>query len=465
MPKRVSDALKQHLSSRATSLCTCWRITRTDGAVYAFTDHDQNLVVGGTLYQASTGYTRSAMSSAETLQVDNLEVTGFLDAAVISERDLKVGLFDYAAVQIFMVNWADPGQGMLRLRSGWLGEVLVPPTGVFRAEIRGLTQALTVNTGEQYSPICRADLGDRRCKVPIKPAFWTPNTAVSASAVNPTFVADTSTVGDLQVLAVYQCTAGGTTGPAIPAFNPAVGSVTTESGGVAWTSTPPWRGVGVVAGVASHSRFTASGLSSAPSAADTQATVTFRGPAGYSLGIKVTIGDQSRVFHVPDTSNALDSVAYLVAAITAEHDATAFPALASASNTVDDVHAVLIGKVNPNDRGTVEKLNDAGNVVTVNNFANAYSEGDPYFAGGLVEWKSGLNVNRAMEIKSYSPATGDLQLFLGMPLPIAVGDRFYWQPGCDKTRETCRYRFNNMANFRGEPDLPGLDRMLKYPDS
>ncbi len=32
--------------------------------------------------------------------------------------------------------------------------------------------------------------------------------------------------------------------------------------------------------------------------------------------------------------------------------------------------------------------------------------------------------------------------------------------GCDKTRETCQSKFTNIINFRGEPDVPGVDKLL-----
>lgn len=35
--------------------------------------------------------------------------------------------------------------------------------------------------------------------------------------------------------------------------------------------------------------------------------------------------------------------------------------------------------------------------------------------------------------------------------------------GCDKRLETCSGRFNNAANFRGEPHLPGNDLLTRYP--
>jgi uncharacterized phage protein (TIGR02218 family) len=35
--------------------------------------------------------------------------------------------------------------------------------------------------------------------------------------------------------------------------------------------------------------------------------------------------------------------------------------------------------------------------------------------------------------------------------------------GCDKRLETCAARFANAANFRGEPHLPGMDLLTRYP--
>jgi hypothetical protein len=35
--------------------------------------------------------------------------------------------------------------------------------------------------------------------------------------------------------------------------------------------------------------------------------------------------------------------------------------------------------------------------------------------------------------------------------------------GCDKSIATCAGRFANAANFRGEPYLPGIDLLTRYP--
>ena len=164
--KTASPALATHLAGDVTTFATCWRITRTDGMVFRFTDHDQDLVVDGEVYAASAAYSRTAISNDAGMGVDNLDVEGVLEHDAITEEGLRAGLFDRAEVRIFLVNWADPSMGILRLRRGWFGEVVLTEQGVFRTELRGLTQALQQRIGELYSPECRADLGDHRCRVP-----------------------------------------------------------------------------------------------------------------------------------------------------------------------------------------------------------------------------------------------------------------------------------------------------------
>ena len=64
-----------------------------------------------------------------------------------------------------------------------------------------------------------------------------------------------------------------------------------------------------------------------------------------------------------------------------------------------------------------------------------------------------------MEIKAYT--VGAFTLQLPMPYPVAVGDTFAISAGCDKSKATCKNRFNNLVNMRAEPDLPGQDKIMQ----
>jgi hypothetical protein len=183
--KAAGVDLDTHIQQEVTTLTTCWKMVRRDGVSFQFTEHDVPKIVdisdgaGPQTYKASSSYNRSAIRGNDSLSVDNLDLTGVLDSGDIDETELRRGLFDHATIYIFLINWADLSQGILRMRKGWLGEVTITPNGLFMAELRGLTQAFSRRIGSMYSPICRADLGDSLCKVPITPPVVPRSTSVS----------------------------------------------------------------------------------------------------------------------------------------------------------------------------------------------------------------------------------------------------------------------------------------------
>ena len=278
--KQITTQLAAHIAGEVTTLATCWKLTRRDSTVLGFTDHDVDIVYSGVTYKAATGFTPTALQNSGSLKVDNLDVEGMLSAGSITEADILAGLYDFAEIDIFQLNYNDTTQGDLKLRRGWLGEVSLYKQQ-FVAEVRGLTQRLSQTMGELYSASCRVALGDARCKVDLS----------------------------------------------------------------AYTVT------GTVSGVGSNVQFT----------------------------------DSSR------------------------------------------------------------------------------SEATGVFGLGKITFTSGANNGLSMEVKEYinTGAGGQLTLALPMPYGMTAGDTYSLSQGCDKTIATCFSRFNNVVNFRGEPLVPGLDRMLE----
>jgi uncharacterized phage protein (TIGR02218 family) len=86
----------------------------------------------------------------------------------ITEADLRAGRYDFAEVRMFLVNYQDLGQGVLKLRRGWLGEVLIRDC-MYVAELRGMAQKLQMKVGQVYTPDGAADLGDTRCGIEPSP--------------------------------------------------------------------------------------------------------------------------------------------------------------------------------------------------------------------------------------------------------------------------------------------------------
>ena len=195
--KTISPELDAHLAQEVTTLARCWRIVRVDGTEFFFTTHDVDLSVDGNTYKSLTGFSATAIANNSDLSVDNLDVQGVFDDESITIEDLRAGLFDYADVYIFCVNWSDLTQGACKMRRGKLGEVTSSPKQEwFKAELRGLNQLLQQKVGDLYGPECRVDLGSTQCGVDLAPLTSTAHVVSVTDASNFVIALDTS-AGDV----------------------------------------------------------------------------------------------------------------------------------------------------------------------------------------------------------------------------------------------------------------------------
>jgi len=108
-------------------------------------------------------------------------------------------------------------------------------------------------------------------------------------------------------------------------------------------------------------------------------------------------------------------------------------------------------------RRIVRVVAPAGQEVTVDTLeplANAYG-------GGVLRWIGGANSGLQGAIAASDGARVTLRHEPG--LPVLAGDLVELIEGCDKSLATCAARFGNAANFRGEPYLPGIDLLTRYP--
>lgn len=161
----MKEAFLEHLASGATTVARCYAVSRRDGVVLGFTDHDRDLSFEGIAFRAETGVTAKALQQATGLSVDNTEAYGGLTSDAISEADILAGRFDGAEVAAWLVNWSDCDERMLQFR-GTMGEV-TRSGGAFTTELRGLTEALNQPLGQIYHSRCSAVLGDGRCRADL----------------------------------------------------------------------------------------------------------------------------------------------------------------------------------------------------------------------------------------------------------------------------------------------------------
>ena len=166
----VPPDLAAHLAEGVTTLCRCWTLIRRDGVRFGFTDHDRDLAVDGQAFAAGTGLEAAETTAELGFAVGGGDVSGALTSDGITEADIAAGLYDDAAVEVRLVNWADPAQHLL-LATAAIGEIR-RADDAFVAELRGPMHRFDEERGLVYRATCSADLGDGRCRVDLgDPAY------------------------------------------------------------------------------------------------------------------------------------------------------------------------------------------------------------------------------------------------------------------------------------------------------
>ncbi|WP_269932239.1 DUF2163 domain-containing protein [Aminobacter sp. HY435] len=161
----LPPALADHLGQAVTSVCHCWRLTRTDGQVSGYTDHDRTITLEGLAFLPETGLSASEARSSLGLAVDTVDVEGALSADSIRDVDIAEGLYDNATVETFLVNWRSPEQFVL-LRTATIGKITRSDQR-FVAELESPSHALDQPRGRYVVRACDAELGDQRCGVAL----------------------------------------------------------------------------------------------------------------------------------------------------------------------------------------------------------------------------------------------------------------------------------------------------------
>jgi uncharacterized phage protein (TIGR02218 family) len=183
----IPPALQAKLDSGVTTLCRCWIIERSDGLIQGFTDHDEDVALGAVACRAGSGLSGSEATHKLGLAVDSSEISGALADDTLNEADLAAGRYDAAVVELWLTDWTEPDLSVL-LAKGTLGEVS-REGAAFTAEMRGLSEQLSQDSGRLYTVTCSADLGDARCKFDVTAAGFHSSGVVAALNATSAFTA------------------------------------------------------------------------------------------------------------------------------------------------------------------------------------------------------------------------------------------------------------------------------------
>lgn len=467
--RTASGPLQAHIAQEVTTLCTLFKVTRRDGTVLGFTDTDQDVVYDGVTYGAEDGYSRTAVKDSDKYAVDNLELEGLFAPGRITEADLQARLYDGAVLEIYVANWDDLTMGVIERRKGTLGQVKLRDE-TYTAEIRGQFFAFQSLIGEKATPRCRSDVYDPdRCAAD-------PDTFRESNRA-------TVNITDRREFE-YAATLGAGAPTVFVLTNPGAesGAMTgwTNEGDVNWAAFTPnhlgilprtgnWLFGGPAAGgpvgngcqMYQEVDFIGAGLSAANIDS-----------GRYNLELSVwynSPGSSLDTFH--PGLRFLDENHDPIVGFEFIHDGLAAPTstwtqvVYSKEVPTGTRYADLIIRAEQGDTGWIAIEVDDISAEVVDNGETDFAQTGNYYDGGVLTWRSGLNQGLSMEIKDINTTTKIITLFLMMPFAIAEHNQFDILPGCDKVLATCRDKFNNVVNFRGEPYVPGQDFMATWPDA
>jgi uncharacterized phage protein (TIGR02218 family) len=220
MSRTIHAGLQAKLDAGTAQLCHIISITRKDGTILRFTDHDQDVVIEGFTYQRDNSLAVAAITTSANngMQSTNCGVI-FSDDAV-SEEHIARGLYDKAGIVFSVADWANPEYGKAILLTGQMSTIQATNKKKGSFEVRGLLSRGDVRIGEYYSPGCRVDLGDPiRCTVALA-TFTTTGTVSEVDTQNniKTILASNPENG-FYSLGVITFTSGDNTGISMEVLN------------------------------------------------------------------------------------------------------------------------------------------------------------------------------------------------------------------------------------------------------
>ena len=152
-----------HIATSGTTLCNCWRLSKSNGEQLGFTDHDNQLEFDGTVFLPSAGLSPGTNVQQAKSNVDTSEIVGWIDDGRIVKAHIDDGQFAGARVEHFKVNWRDVSIRH-HFRTDFIGEI-TEKDGVFVAELRSWHHLLNRSNGRLFQRQCNAAFGDAQCGV------------------------------------------------------------------------------------------------------------------------------------------------------------------------------------------------------------------------------------------------------------------------------------------------------------
>jgi len=166
--KTISANLKAGIANG--TIATFVKITRTDGVVLGYTDHDILLSYDNVSYVPSPSLQKISMHLRNNAEVSNQEFLSTWDINV-TEADLKNGLYDDASIDVFRADYtyidvSNRIQEIIIIFRGSLGLIQWTDEG-YRADVHSIMRQLQRQIGLTYTSKCRFVLYSQQSPISV----------------------------------------------------------------------------------------------------------------------------------------------------------------------------------------------------------------------------------------------------------------------------------------------------------
>jgi uncharacterized phage protein (TIGR02218 family) len=228
MSRYMHPGLLADLQRSAKTICLLFRFDPVgpEGVSYGVTDTNRDIVyddnTSSLKYSAAIGAEPSTLASASNMSVDNAEIKSLMPVfdVPISEADIRAGVYDYARLTVYIINYEDltPGRHCV-LHHGTVGQVTIRDDGLsFINEFRGLMAQLKQSLCEKDSLGCRAIFGSQ----PIGSATPGPQVAFGWCGFDATTLLVDATVADVGIETTLSFQVDDATGWTVDKYAPGI---------------------------------------------------------------------------------------------------------------------------------------------------------------------------------------------------------------------------------------------------
>ena len=139
---------------------TLWKIERTDGVIFRFTDHNEPLSLGEEVFTPSdAAISATARQHIAGTDPQNLDIRGAITNNTITDDDLRAGKFRQAKITERLVDWRFPWQGQFLVNVYYVEEATFNKNR-WLARLAGMTVRLRPKVGRKATRSCSWKFGD-----------------------------------------------------------------------------------------------------------------------------------------------------------------------------------------------------------------------------------------------------------------------------------------------------------------